>query len=774
MADLIGSADSEGLFQTLIATAVDGIVVIDERAQILVFNQACEHLFGYSPDEVLGKNVSLLMPEPYHGEHDGYLARYIETGVRHIIGIGREVIGKKKSGSTFPIHLSVGEGRFGAGRIFVGILRDITERQQSDRRLRELQSDLFYHDAIVTNSDDAIIGKDLNGIVRSWNKGAETLFGWLASEMIGQPILLLFPPDRLHEEDEFLARLRAGGRIDHYETVRRRKDGHEIEVSVTISSIRGPDGEIIGASKIARDITAERRAARNLRESQRTSEEALALLDTLLSSAPIGVAFIDLSYHFVRINEAMAGFNGLPVEDHVGRTVRDVVPGMWAQIEPAFRDVLATGRPLVNIEIHGGTASRWDQDRHWLVSFYPVRAGGAIMGLGVVALEVTEQRRVEAQLRQAQKMEAIGSLTGGMAHDFNNLLGVIIGNLDMLVGRVGNDSVAEDLTVEALDAALRGADLTQRLLAFSRRQPLRATQIDINELVSAALKLLSRVLGETIEVVFVPGDNIHVVAADRAQLEAALTNMTANARDAMPRGGRLMISTANRYLDEDYAAQHPEVIPGEYALIEISDTGTGIAPDIIGRVFEPFFTTKELGKGSGLGLSMVFGFVKQSGGHVSVYSEPGAGTTFRLYLPRATVEIRQDEPAQKTEPVRGYHETVLVVEDNAAMRKVVVRQLTELDYRVFEAENAAAALELLQREHVDVLFTDIVMPGGMNGIDLARSCSERWPVLRILLTSGFPEAKLNGDRRYAAEWPILSKPYRTEDLARMLRKILDK
>jgi CheY-like chemotaxis protein len=369
-------------------------------------------------------------------------------------------------------------------------------------------------------------------------------------------------------------------------------------------------------------------------------------------------------------------------------------------------------------------------------------------------------------------MEAIGQLTGGLAHDFNNLLGIIIGNLDLLRDLHRGDSDADEFASEALQAALRGADLTRRLLAFARRQPLQPQSIDVNELVAGTTKLLRRTLGEAIEITLELGDDLWSIIADPAQLEASLANLATNARDAMPRGGRLMIATSNRHLDADYAAEHPEVTAGDYVLIEMSDTGTGMPPDVMRRIFEPFYTTKERDKGTGLGLSMVFGFLKQSGGHINVYSEEGVGTTFRLYLPRAAAAAPGRERAPSA-LARGGGEVVLAVEDNASLRRVVVRQLKELGYSVLEAETAISALALLEREKVDLLFTDIVMPGDCDGFELARTALTRWPGIKVVLTSGFPEAKLNGRLGGTPDARLLSKPYRKEDLARVLREVLD-
>jgi signal transduction histidine kinase len=381
--------------------------------------------------------------------------------------------------------------------------------------------------------------------------------------------------------------------------------------------------------------------------------------------------------------------------------------------------------------------------------------------------EIAERKQIEAQLIQAQKMEAIGNLTGGMAHDFNNLLGVIVGNLDVLHGLIKDNAAADELAGEALDAALRGAELTSRLLAFARRQPLRPARLDVNDLIDGVRRLLTRTLGEDIEIVQRLAPGVWPIVADPAQLEAALTNLATNARDAMPKGGRLAFTTANRALDADYAARHPEVVPGDYAMIEVSDTGAGIAPDVLTRIFEPFFTTKEQGRGTGLGLSMTFGFMKQSGGHINVYSEVGVGTTFRLYLPRDETGVEREQRPVVGEIPLGHGEVVLAVEDDAALRRIVARQARELGYSVLEAENAVTALALMERERVDLLFTDLVMPGEFSGLELARAAAERWPHIRVVLTSGFSEPKINAQLAAAAA-RLLTKPYRKEDLARAL------
>jgi two-component system, chemotaxis family, CheB/CheR fusion protein len=475
---------------------------------------------------------------------------------------------------------------------------------------------------------------------------------------------------------------------------------------------------------------------------------------------------------FSKAAEAMTGYRAAEL---IGQNMRVLLPpAMRQEPERYTARYLWTIKELEVCRKDGSVFPAHLSIAEWWAGGYR-HFTGILRDLSAQHHEQVERTKLEAQLHQAQKMEAIGNLTGGMAHDFNNMLGVIIGNIDLLRDLKGDDRDIDELTREALDAAFRGADLTRRLLAFARQQPLRPQLVDVNELVSGITRLLRRTIGEDVEISLDLATELWPVVVDPAQLEASLTNLATNARDAMADGGRLMIVTANRTLDADYAAQHAEVAPGGYVMLEVSDTGCGMTPEVMHRIFEPFFTTKGRDKGTGLGLSMVFGFIKQSGGHIGVYSEPGIGTTFRLFLPRMAEDVAIAEERAATPLLHGRGESVLVVEDNEALRRVVTRQLGELGYRVLAAENAAAGLELLNRQSIDLLLTDIVMPGGINGRELARLAHQRWPGIKIVFTSGFSEVRLNGDAGpLAACTPLLSKPYRKEDLASAAREALDR
>ena len=479
------------------------------------------------------------------------------------------------------------------------------------------------------------------------------------------------------------------------------------------------------------------------------------------------ILVVDRHGTFIRVSPSARKIIGYDPAELVGRSARDVLyPPDLDNTREEMR-LARRGRLMRNFECRYVHRDGRVVPLSWMGVWSEAEQQHFFIGR-----DISDRDAVEQRLRQSQRMDAVGQLTGGMAHDFNNLLGIIIANLDLLRDSARLDAEQREILGDAVDAALRGADLTRRLLAFARRQPLQPERVGINELVSSIVGLLGRTLGERIPIRVNLATDLWPVLVDPAQLEASLVNLATNARDAMPNGGALIIATANRVLDGEYAAGHSELVPGDYVMIEVSDTGTGIPPEIMTRVFEPFFTTKEPGKGTGLGLSMVFGFAKQSGGHINVYSEPGKGTTFRLYLPRAEAEATRPTQSE-TLPVGGGSETILIVEDNEGIRRVVTRQLTRLGYRVIEAQDAAAALESLDVEEIALLFTDIVMPGAMDGVELAREAMARWPGLKVVLTSGFPELRLNGEADALAGLRLLSKPYRREELARALRETLD-
>ncbi|KAK0332282.1 hypothetical protein LTR94_025511, partial [Friedmanniomyces endolithicus] len=542
---------------------------------------------------------------------------------------------------------------------------------------------------------------------------------------------------------------------------------------------------------------------------QRQALSAAAELKTITDALPVLIAFIDRDHVYRFANSFYRDWVGSDPEAMVGKHVRDVVgERVYQQRIPMIERAMA-GETIVADSF---MPHRDGDDRRAEVRYIPRRGeDGAVNGIHVlvfdieeraqrqedllrqirhreraeeqlrhlnetlearVVAEIEERRRAEASLIQAQKMETIGKLTGGVAHDFNNLLQVVSGNLQLLSRDVVGNERAEAKIANAMAGVMRGAKLAAHLLAFGRRQALEPKVVNLTRLVRDIDDMLRRAIGDGVEIETVVGGGLWNTFIDPAQIENAVLNMAINARDAMEGQGRLTIELGNALLDDDYARTHDEVTPGQYVMLAVTDTGSGMTPDIIEKVFEPFFSTKAEGKGSGLGLSMVYGFVKQSGGHIKIYSEPGHGTTIKLYLPRA-MAAEDLEVAVDTGPIEGGAETVLVVEDDEEVRATVIEMLGDLGYRVLRATDPDSALSVIESGiNIDLLLTDVVMPGSMKSPEMARRARERLPDVAVLFTSGYTENAIVHGGRLDAGVELLGKPYTREQLARKVRHVL--
>ncbi|ROP99905.1 signal transduction histidine kinase [Stella humosa] len=503
-------------------------------------------------------------------------------------------------------------------------------------------------------------------------------------------------------------------------------------------------------------LDAERLARAELEATRAAAERARLRSETILDSISDAFYVLDREFRFQYLNDRAIAVMG---KDLVGRVVWDAFPAADSVIRPALERAMSSGQAEV-FTVHYGPLQAWFDAR-----VYPFEDG-----LSVYFHDVTEKLDTEARLLQAQKMEAVGQLTGGIAHDFNNLLTVILGMGDAILAAPSADPGLREKIETIIAAGERGAQLTASLLAFSRRHPLDPRATDIGQLLGRTEGLLSRTLGQGIETEVVTSGSLWRAMVDAGQLELALLNLAINARDAMPEGGRLTIEAANARLDETYATVHPEVSAGQYVMIAVSDTGTGMSEAVVARAFEPFFTTKPVGKGSGLGLSMVYGFVKQSGGQVKIYSEPGEGTAVKLYLPRAierTAGVRADEEPIARPP--GGNESILVVEDSGEVCRLFANSLRALGYGVTVASDAEAALRQMAGARFDLLLTDVVLPGAMNGRELADEIRRRQPGLPVLYTSGYTENAIVHHGRLDPGVRLLRKPFRHADLARMVR-----
>lgn len=783
-------ADLANQLKAIIDTVVDGIIAIDSRGAIRSFNPAAERIFGYRAEEVIGENVSLLMPEPDRSRHDAYVARYLTTGERRIIGIGREVEGLRKDGSRFPLELAVSEMRVGGEQWFTGITRDISDRKRAEADLQRLSSHLEEtvaartaqlrqseerYRSVTETAADAFLVSDAEGRVISWNHAAQSMFGHSREEMLGQSLTAIIPKRYRAPHRRSMERLRHGGvsrligrTIDLHGL---HKDGSEFPIDLSLGSWRSGDETYF--SGIIRDTTERRR----LEEALRTSEEHYRQLVEGASEVFYRVTTPDdpLRGKLEFVSQRVWDLTGHPPEEFIRDPelwVKSVHPDDLPALAESTRAALSGLKSTIRVyriqNVDG--KYRWIEDEVTPV----VDAQGSAIGYTGVARDITERRHLEAQLQQSQRMESVGRLAGGVAHDFNNLLTIILGTIHcVLANRTEEYPLYADLQ-EVRRAGERAAGLTRQLLAFSRRQILQPKVLNLNIVLEEMLSMLRRLLGEDITVAFVPGNDLGSVKADPGQIEQVIVNLAVNARDVMPTGGTLTIETQDVLLDEAYAAEHPPVQPGPHVMLAVSDTGFGMDEATCRQIFEPFFTTKAQGKGTGLGLSTVYGIVKQSSGSICVSSEIGHGTAFKVYLPRAEGTVHTN----RVVPAAGRHgggiETILVVEDDEGICRLATRMLGSAGYTVLAATNSEEVLRLLERHErpVHLMLTDVVMPG-LSGRDLANRVTARYPAVKVIFTSGYTDDAIAHHGVLDEGTDFLSKPYTGVELTRKVREVLD-
>ena len=640
------------LSRDLLESIPDAIVAVDRDGTILQVNSQVQELFGYTRNELIGKKVEMLVPERFRPQHHDHRKNFEETPKIRRMGAGLDLYGRRRNGSEFPVEISLSPVSVEDGTIVLSAIRDISDRKRIEQELRRANEELAERTAeqigeyrsrlasIIDSSEDAIIGKGLDGSITSWNKGAERIYGYAPEEVVGKHISILAPDDRPDEIPGILRKIARGESTEHFESVRVTKDGRKLNVSISVSPLRDAAGEIIGASAIARDITA--------------------------------------------------------------------------------------------------------------------------------------QRRAEDQLRQSQKMEAIGRLAGGVAHDFNNVLGIINACNEFLRDRIDPASEPSIYVENIKKATERGAALTRQLLAFSRKQVVQPVLFDLNDRLKDISKLLRPLMGDDVEIAILPRSKSAIIEADPGHLDQIVVNLAVNARDAMPQGGRFILETDVVEFDQLFADQHPPLTAGKYVLLAVSDTGSGMDRTVLSRIFEPFFTTKEPGKGTGLGLATVYGIAKQSGGHIWVYSEPGRGTRFKVYLPSAEHKLAPaSAPEVETAVPKRHGTTILLVEDDEIMRSLTRQLLREQGYTVIEANNGKAALEWAKSNpgQADLLLTDVVMPV-MSGPELADHLMGVQPALKVVYMSGYTGELMEASERLK-HGILLEKPFTRTALLNTLHKTLE-
>lgn len=646
-------------------------------------------------------------------------------------------------------------------------------------RLRNAHATLA---AVTEANPDALLLVDAAHRILRGNTGAVAMFGHPADTLTGAPVDLLVPEGlrarHATNRADFRMDANVGDMAAGLEPMGLRRDGSTFPINVRFGRIAGAERMLL---VVARDLTEERAAAEALAETRRQQAvlaerergaQALQRWADTFEKATFGISVSDASSNPIIdvVNPAFAAMFGMTPDELRGRPTRSLYDeGELGRIPALIAAADRDGRVSFECRLRRPDGSVFPAQFD-VTSV--LGADGRAEYRIASALDITMRRRTEDVLRQAHKMEAIGNVAGGMAHDFNNLLGTIIGTLELTMPLLADAPPAQAQVEAALEAAQRGTELNRRLLAFARRQHLQPVRVQADERIAGMARLLERVLGERIALLVQSQPGLWPVLVDPAQLEASVLNLATNARDAMPQGGTVTIAAANRTLDEAAAAQNGDLPTGDYVAIEMTDTGTGMTADVAARVFDPFFTTKAEGKGTGLGLSMVFGFARQSGGYASADSAPGRGTTMLLLLPASlgpSVALpATPRGAEEAAPGRG--EDVLVVEDNAPLRRVMARQLADLGYAVREADSADAALAALAEAPARLVFSDVTMPGPLDGFELAQVVAARWPGTAVLLTSGFAQSRAAGGRPTVR---LLAKPYRRADLAEAVRSALD-
>lgn len=749
------------LFRIVAETVTDIIVTIDDHGRILFINSAVEKILGYPAKELFGREITILMPDYLRELHGSTVGRYIATGDKQTSWTAVAMTGLHRTGREVLLELSIGEHVEGEKHIFTGIIRDVSGRRRIEDELR--QSNEKYA-RMIQSSPDAITLRTLpERRYLEVNEGFCRMTGYAAEEVIGKTSSELNVWADPEQRGATLQKVLREGEV-HEEEFRFRTKSGEIRFGQLAAVTVAVDNQQCMLS-ISRDITERKRAEEELRRSE-------ANFRSLVHDSPFGILKVTLEGRILQANPALVKMLGYASEEEVCKLnmEQDVYH------DPKQRQRLVEEHSQKN-EFHNVEVQWKRKDSNVITALLN---GRRVPGPDDVqtyfeefAEDITQRRILERQLFQSQKMEAIGRLAGGIAHDFNNLLGVVLGHTEILEEASGRDRRLQR-SVEAIQSATqRASALTTQLLAFSRKQMVEPRILDLNGAVREIEKLLRRVIGEDIELMIrlQSGGTIQI---DPGQLDQILMNLVVNARDAMPNGGKLIVETSTVTLDDSYVGQHLGAAAGPFVLLSISDTGSGMDQETLSHIFEPFFTTKEKGKGTGLGLSTVYGIVKQCGGYIMAYSEPGHGTTFKVYFPHVSGIPDSRRASDRRAEVPGGKETVLLVEDETALRELTRGLLETAGYTVLEAANVEDALRLAENAHrkIDLLLTDVVMPG-MDGHELSRRLTASCPSLKVLYMSGYTDDVIVHKGVLNRGTTLLQKPFGRAGLLGKVRQVLD-
>ncbi|MFN3233125.1 MAG: PAS domain S-box protein [Alphaproteobacteria bacterium] len=720
-------------------------VLIHRDSRILFVNRALADQVGLPADVFIGRDLRDFLPEQE-------VSLYEERNSRDEIGLW-EVKIQLPDGRLFWAEAANAEVEWDGEPARQVTLQDVSSRKATEQVL-ERQA------IVMQQIGEGVIISDLNGNVIDCNDSACRIYQIPREDFIGSSVrrLITDEPDLT----AYIAKVneQIGRAGSFYEkTSYTRPDGTSRFVDVSVSAWVGPDGAPLGRIAVARDATDRRRA-------EQAAARTEAKFKNLIEGSLQGV-LIHRNQAIVYVNRATANLFGTIPENMIGRLVTDFIDPATAEQRQAFMES-AIADPMKVRATHNDGGTIWIE-----VNARDVDWDGEA-ARQVMINDITERQKAEEALQHTQKLESLGQLTGGIAHDFNNLLGVISGNLELLREQLG-DSEDHTMFIEAsLRSVRRGAELTQRLLAFSRKTPLKPQDTEINQLIRSMSGMLQRTLGETIQVETELEQTAWHVSIDPGQMENALLNLALNARDAMPRGGRLVLETENVLLRENLIGQNSVVPAGDYLKVCVRDTGTGMPAEVLKNAFQPFYTTKEVGAGSGLGLSMVYGFAQQSAGHVTIDSTPGRGTSINLYFPKSELQPRTEEvgDSKQTAP-EGNKEIVMVVEDDEDLRQLSLLLLNRMGYQTHDAADGPSAMALLEDlDHIDLLFTDLVLPGGLGGFEIANAAKDAFPDIKVLFTSGYSESETFREAFEGGRAELIPKPYRKDALAERLQAVL--